>query len=67
MDKQQTKTTDQQATNATLAALAAAGNSFALGQLWEVNKGFVRRQRTGTHRGVSGKAGCRALGLFRVA
>ena len=36
--------TDQQATNAALAALAAAGNSFALGQLWEVNKGFVRRQ-----------------------
>ena len=23
---------------------AAAGNTFALGQLWEVNKGFVRRQ-----------------------
>lgn len=35
---------DQQATNAALAALAAAGNTFALGQLWEVNKGFVRRQ-----------------------
>ena len=36
--------TDQQATNAALAALAAAGNTFALGQLWEVNKGFIRRQ-----------------------
>ena len=35
--------TDQQATNAALAALAAAGNSFALGQLWEVNKGFLHR------------------------
>ena len=38
------KQTDQQATNAALAALAAAGNTFALGQLWEVNKGFIRRQ-----------------------
>ena len=36
--------TDQQATNAALAALAAAGNSFALGQLWEVNKGLLRRR-----------------------
>lgn len=44
MDKQPNKATDQQNTNAALAALAAAGNSFALGQLWEVNKGFVRRQ-----------------------
>ena len=35
---------DQQATNAALAALAATGNTFALGQLWEVNKGFIRRQ-----------------------
>ena len=35
--------TDQQATNAALAALAAAGNTFALGQLWEVNKGFPHR------------------------
>ena len=43
MDKQQTKTTDQQATNASLAALAAAGNSFALGQLWEINQGFLHR------------------------
>lgn len=43
MVKQQ-NTTDQQATNAALAALAATGNAFALGQLWEVNKGFVRRQ-----------------------
>ena len=44
MQKQTAKPTDQQATNAALAALAAAGNAFALGQLWEVNKGFVRRQ-----------------------
>lgn len=44
MDKQPNKATDQQNTSAALAALAAAGNSFALGQLWEVNKGFVRRQ-----------------------
>lgn len=44
MDKQPAKTTGQQDTNAALAALAAAGNTFALGQLWEVNKGFVRRQ-----------------------
>lgn len=33
--------TDQQATNAALAALAAAGNTFALGQLWEINRGFL--------------------------
>lgn len=44
MEKQPAKATGQQDTNAALAALAAAGNSFALGQLWEVNKGFVRRQ-----------------------
>lgn len=35
--------TDQQATNEALAALAAAGNSFALGQLWEINKGLLHR------------------------
>lgn len=29
-----TKASDQQATNAALAALAATGNSYALGQLW---------------------------------
>lgn len=33
----------QQATNEALAALAAAGNSFALGQLWEINKGLLHR------------------------
>ena len=44
MEQNRPKQTDQQATNAALAALAAAGNSFALGQLWEVNKGFIRRQ-----------------------
>lgn len=44
MDEQRSTRTDQQDTNAALAALAAAGNAFALGQLWEVNKSFVRRQ-----------------------
>lgn len=43
MEQKQAKN-DQQATNAALAALAATGNTFALGQLWEVNKGFIRRQ-----------------------
>lgn len=43
MKENRPKQTDQQATNAALAALAAAGNSFALGQLWEVNKGFLHR------------------------
>lgn len=33
----------QQDTNAALAALAATGNSFALGQLWEINKGLLHR------------------------
>lgn len=33
MEQNRPKQTDQQATNAALAALAAAGNSFALGQL----------------------------------
>ena len=37
-----TKTSDQQATNAALAALAATGNSYARGQLWELNKGLLR-------------------------
>ena len=41
--EQKSQKTDQQATNAALAALAAAGNSFALGQLWEVNKGLLHR------------------------
>lgn len=44
MEQNRPKQTDQQATNAALAALAAAGNTFALGQLWGINKGFVRRQ-----------------------
>lgn len=35
--------TDQQATNAALATLAAAGNSVALGQLWEINKSLLHR------------------------
>ena len=35
-------TADQHATNAALAALAATGNSYALGQLWELNKGLLR-------------------------
>lgn len=34
--------TEQQDTNAALATLAAAGNSYALGQLWELNKGLLR-------------------------
>lgn len=42
MEQKQAKN-DQQATNAALAALAAAGNSFALGQLWEINKGLLHR------------------------
>lgn len=41
--EQKSQQTDQQATNAALAALTAAGNSFALGQLWEVNKGFLHQ------------------------
>ena len=43
MKENRPKQTDQQATNAALAALAAAGNSFALGQLWEINKGLLHR------------------------
>lgn len=43
MDKQPAKATGQQDTNAALAALAAAGNAFALGQLWEINKGLLHR------------------------
>ena len=42
MDAAKPARTDQQATNAALAALAAAGNSFALGQLWEINQSFLR-------------------------
>lgn len=34
--------TEQQDTNAALAALASAGNSYALGQLWETNRGLIR-------------------------
>ena len=41
--EQKSQQTDQQATNAALAALAAAGNSFSLGQLWEINQGFLHR------------------------
>lgn len=36
------KNTGQQETNAALAALAATGNAFALGQLWEINQGLLR-------------------------
>lgn len=32
----------QQEANAALAALVATGNTFALGQLWEINKGLLR-------------------------
>lgn len=41
MDEPRTNYTDQQSTNAALAALAASGNSFALGQLWEINKSLL--------------------------
>lgn len=34
-------TAGQQETNAALAALAASGNAFALGQLWEINRGLL--------------------------
>lgn len=45
METQQTdQQTGQQAANTALAALAAAGDRFALGQLWEIHQGFVRRQ-----------------------
>lgn len=43
MEKQPAKATGQQDTNAALAALAAAWNSFALGQLWEINRGLLHR------------------------
>ena len=33
---------EQQATNAARATLAATGNSYALGQLWETNRGLIR-------------------------
>ena len=42
--EQKSQQTGQQATNAALAALAAAGNSFALGQLWTINEDFIRRK-----------------------
>lgn len=35
-------TAGQQEANAALAALAATGNAFALGQLWEINQGLIR-------------------------
>lgn len=35
-------TAGQQEANAALAALAATGNAFALGQLWEINRGLLR-------------------------
>ena len=37
-----TATAGQQEANAALAVLAASGNAFALGQLWEINKGLLR-------------------------
>lgn len=43
MDNPKPDRTDQQATNEALAALAAAGNNFALGQLWEINLGLLHR------------------------
>ena len=41
MDEPRATRTDQQSTNAALAVLAASGNSFALGQLWEINKSLL--------------------------
>lgn len=38
----QKETAGQQEANAALAALAATGNAFALGQLWEINRGLLR-------------------------
>ena len=43
MNNEKSPQTDQQAINAALAALAAAGNSVALGQLWEINKSLLHR------------------------
>lgn len=40
--KSDNMTSGQQEANAALAALAASGNAFALGQLWEINKGLLR-------------------------
>ena len=34
--------TEQQATNAALSTLVASGNNYALGQLWEINRGLIR-------------------------
>lgn len=56
---------EQQATNAALATLAATGNSYALGQLWETNRGLKvdrrpckrrcgHRRAAGTRRSESG-------------
>lgn len=38
----QKETAGQQEANAALAALAATGNAFALGQLWKINRGLLR-------------------------
>lgn len=35
------ETTEQQKFNESMAALAAAGNRFAMGQLWETNRSFI--------------------------
>lgn len=40
--KSDNMTSGQQEANAALAALAASGNAFALGQLWEINRGLLR-------------------------
>lgn len=40
--KSDNMTSGQQEANVALAALAASGNAFALGQLWEINKGLLR-------------------------
>lgn len=40
----ETSPADRQEINVALAALAKAGNAFALNQLWETNQGFIHQQ-----------------------
>ena len=55
-----TSNADRQSTNAALAALEAAGNNYALGQLWDINKGLIRRlywQWSSTHAATAAAPG----------
>ena len=64
-----TSNADRHATNAALAALAAAGNNYALGQLWEANKGLIRRQYWqwySTHAATAAAHGLDQEGYFAV-